>query len=345
MDQNRLGTVRVETLPGTVHYRVSYGPNVGLDGSPERDDLELPRQERPILRKLADEIGLQQHPPASAMTVLASWFNKHFEYSLDNLAPRTGVRDHFRSSLRRFLTDNRRGHCEYFATAAVLLLRTAGIPARYVMGYSVQEPAPTGKGYIVRERHGHAWAIVYVNGKWVEFDPTPPSWEQTERDRASFWRGFTDWFSELRFTFGLWRWEDKTGLPKKYLFGPLFILGTAISWRLFSRKHRQSKISLKTSAPSQCGADSEFYVIEKYLRKKGLERQPSETPLRWAARLRQHATLPAFEGLPDIIELHYGYRFDQISLEQRESLATRSRDWLRRAKSRRSTHETAGALK
>ena len=53
------------------------------------------------------------------------------------------------------------GHCEYFATATVLLLREVGVRARYVTGYAVPESAREGDNYIIRERHAHAWALVY----------------------------------------------------------------------------------------------------------------------------------------------------------------------------------------
>jgi hypothetical protein len=215
----------------------------------------------------------------------------------------------------------------------VLLLRAAGIPTRYATGFSVQEPSPSGKHYIVRQRHAHAWALVYLNGRWVEFDPTPSSWDQTESQEASFWRPLSDWWSEFRFFCMLWRWEDKTGLPKQYLFAPLFLLGILIGWRLVSLKHR--KTFLKTGRkegtllPSP-GLDSEFYAIEKFLRKKGLERQAGETTAAWAARLNR-------PELGAVVDLHYRYRFDPAGLrhDERSRLSDAAKNWLA-ANSRRS---------
>jgi hypothetical protein len=54
---------------------------------------------------------------------------------------------------------------------APALLREAGLPARYAVGYSVQEK--TGKGFIVRDRHAHAWCLVHLDGVWQDFDTTP----------------------------------------------------------------------------------------------------------------------------------------------------------------------------
>ncbi len=71
-----------------------------------------------------------------------------------------------------FLQESNRGYCVHFATAATMLLRTAGIPARYVTGYSV---SGGGTDWItVTEDDAHAWVEYYVNGTgWLPLDPTP----------------------------------------------------------------------------------------------------------------------------------------------------------------------------
>ncbi len=71
-----------------------------------------------------------------------------------------------------FLKESNRGYCVHFATAATMLLRTVGIPARYVTGYSI-----TGNGadwITVTEDDAHAWVEYYVNDVgWLPLDPTP----------------------------------------------------------------------------------------------------------------------------------------------------------------------------
>ena len=78
--------------------------------------------------------------------------------------------------LSRFLLRTRSGHCEYFATATVLLLRQLGIPARYAVGYAVHEAS--GRQYVVRQRDAHAWCLVWnpTSETWQDFDTTPASW-------------------------------------------------------------------------------------------------------------------------------------------------------------------------
>ncbi|MDR0948378.1 MAG: DUF3488 and transglutaminase-like domain-containing protein [Lachnospiraceae bacterium] len=73
-----------------------------------------------------------------------------------------------------FLLQTKKGYCTYFATAFVLLARTAGFPARYVQGYCVPIITSNGKVYEVSSAMAHAWPEVYVDGVgWVAFEPTP----------------------------------------------------------------------------------------------------------------------------------------------------------------------------
>ena len=71
-----------------------------------------------------------------------------------------------------FLFDTRRGFCEHFASAFVVLLRAAGIPARVVTGYQGGDINPNGGYMIVRQSDAHAWAEALVDGQWQRFDPT-----------------------------------------------------------------------------------------------------------------------------------------------------------------------------
>ncbi|MFC1534892.1 transglutaminaseTgpA domain-containing protein [Thermodesulfobacteriota bacterium] len=75
-----------------------------------------------------------------------------------------------------FLTTSKKGHCEYFASAMVLLLRYMGIPARIVGGYLGGEWNDLGQYYLVRQSDAHTWVEAWIEGRdWVTFDPTPAS--------------------------------------------------------------------------------------------------------------------------------------------------------------------------
>lgn len=87
-----------------------------------------------------------------------------------------------------FLRDSATGYCVHFATAAVVLLRSAGIPARYVTGYVVDTASTT----TVRQKNAHAWVEYWLPGVgWMMLDPTPgyaggeDAQNPTESDRPS----------------------------------------------------------------------------------------------------------------------------------------------------------------
>ena len=80
-----------------------------------------------------------------------------------------------KTALEHFLFDRKEGHCEYFASAMVILLREAGVPARLVNGFVGEEWHDWGNYLIIRQHHAHSWFEAYLPGRgWVVFDPTPP---------------------------------------------------------------------------------------------------------------------------------------------------------------------------
>lgn len=106
---------------------------------------------------------------------------REYRYTLDlGLVPTA-------SPIERFLFDSRAGHCEYFATAMVLLLRAEGIPARLVSGYLGAELNPLEGYYIVRQTQAHAWVEAHLEERgWTTFDPTPPAGRPMPGDGGLF---------------------------------------------------------------------------------------------------------------------------------------------------------------
>ena len=81
-----------------------------------------------------------------------------------------------------FLTNMDAGYCVYFATTMVAMLRSQGIPTKFVTGYTAGEETEDGE-YVVRGQNAHAWVMVYFpDYGWVEFDPTPSSDRDDARD-------------------------------------------------------------------------------------------------------------------------------------------------------------------
>jgi protein-glutamine gamma-glutamyltransferase len=81
------------------------------------------------------------------------------------------------SPLETFLFETRQGHCEYFASSMVLLLRAQGIPARLVTGFYGAEWSAWEGAWIVRQSNAHAWVEAWLGDAegWAVYDPTPPA--------------------------------------------------------------------------------------------------------------------------------------------------------------------------
>ncbi len=77
--------------------------------------------------------------------------------------------------LAEFLFARRKGHCEYFASAMTVMLRTLGIPARLAAGFQSGVYNPITELWLVRASDAHTWVEAWIPGRgWTTFDPTPP---------------------------------------------------------------------------------------------------------------------------------------------------------------------------
>ena len=102
-----------------------------------------------------------------------------YSYTLDYLG-RDGE-----SPLEDFLFVYKSGHCELFASAMVLMLRSQGIPARLVTGYLGAELNPLEGYFVVRQQNAHAWVEAYTPTRgWRVYDPTPPDGRPTVADQS-----------------------------------------------------------------------------------------------------------------------------------------------------------------
>jgi hypothetical protein len=73
----------------------------------------------------------------------------------------------------QFLFQMRSGYCTYYASAMAVMARSLGIPARVATGYATGVYDPAAGVYVVREADAHAWPELYINGRWLPFEPTP----------------------------------------------------------------------------------------------------------------------------------------------------------------------------
>lgn len=93
-----------------------------------------------------------------------------FSYSLSARRTRNDL-----DPVEEFLEIRKEGHCEFFASALALMLRSQKIPARVVCGFAGGEWNGMGEFYQFRQYHAHAWVEAYLpGGRWIRLDATPP---------------------------------------------------------------------------------------------------------------------------------------------------------------------------
>ncbi|HXZ18448.1 MAG TPA: DUF3488 and transglutaminase-like domain-containing protein [Candidatus Acidoferrales bacterium] len=149
--------------------------------------LQLPPLD-PAIPQLAREITRRAATPFDKSEAIELYLRTRFGYTLTQPDPPP------KDPLAYFLLHRRAGHCEYFATAMTVMVRSLGIPARYINGFLPGEYNDVADSYIVRASDAHSWVEVYFpNYGWIPFDPTPPAGSKPEFSLgrlAYYW----DWF-------------------------------------------------------------------------------------------------------------------------------------------------------
>lgn len=134
--------------------------------------LQLPPDITPRTVELAQSLGEGLDNPYDIAQEVTRYLRANIEY-----ADRVPEAPLYQDRVDWFLFDLRRGFCNYYASAEVVLLRLLGIPARMAVGFTAGQADLTQEGdtvrYTVRQRNAHAWPEVYFPGiGWVEFEPT-----------------------------------------------------------------------------------------------------------------------------------------------------------------------------
>ncbi|TNF56399.1 DUF3488 domain-containing protein, partial [bacterium] len=140
-----------------------YRDNVYLDSY-----LQFPGEMQSI-RDLAGNVTSDASGALEKAKLIRNHLINNYQYSLVSEQPVDGS-----GAVEHFLFTSRRGYCEHFATAMTLMARAEGIPARLVTGFLRGSKNTFGDYYLIRQSDAHSWVEVYIDGKWMTFDPTPP---------------------------------------------------------------------------------------------------------------------------------------------------------------------------
>ncbi len=307
--QNYYGALQGIGLVPSPKYRVRFQYKDNINGNPLTTDTIVPENHQKVFSELISREGLDPDHPIDSVY----GFFKDFRYSLyqnDSME---------NDPISHFLLNTKKGHCEYFASASVLLLRQLGVPARYVVGYAVQEYSSLLDMFIVRQRHAHAWAIAFVDGKWQVVDTTPAIWADEEAAQSNFLRPIFDLLTNTNFVFQVWWNKQRLEDYEIHLYVIGLILAVILAWRIMTSE--QVTITNKEEEDQSeesigAGANSPFLNLESLLQEAGYKRGPGELLTPWLSRI-------GYSHLIRLLTIHNQWRFDPegISQEQKQQLS------------------------
>ncbi len=302
---------------------VSIGDEGNLRNKRMRPELSLPEEETVVIKEVADEIGLREEPTVAAKIKRLHEYFQDFRYTRYGSVPpnlsrwaagneerKAWLAKGDRTLLGAFLQQSRAGHCEYFATAAALLLREAGVPTRYVSGFAVVEWDVKSREAVLRGIHAHAWCRAWdeSTGKWIDVDLTPPDWTGVETPRMSRFQGFQDWMQRLREDLLVWR--DQPGnmaIITAVLLTPI-VVGLAFVGRNLWKSRQQVAEDKRRKRGPVLHAETPLTSLEKPARKILGERPPGMPLGPWLLQLAPR--LPRHGLMAEALALHHRLRFD-----------------------------------
>ncbi|NJM36774.1 MAG: transglutaminase domain-containing protein [Akkermansiaceae bacterium] len=316
-EQNQLGTVRLfpssPIIDGLVIWRADYDPETGPI-SPY--DLVVPSSEKKATEATIKELKIAELGNLDEkLRIIHQWFREEFRYTLEPTIRKSPYdrTDTGPSAIAQFLTNNRAGHCEYFASATVLLLRSAGVPTRYVTGYAVKGESPNQQKFNIRENHSHSWCRVWdqKNNRWIDFDTTPPDWLDTTESDVPFLQTIKDAIQQAREDFFLWRNDPNNQLKVSIVTTIVALSLTAfIVYRLW-RSKRKVITSKKSSIFEGNVIQTPLNSIESKLTKHLGSRPIGQSFATWLMQLKIDTSI-----LNEAISLHQRLRFDPAPAAQ-----------------------------
>lgn len=177
-----------------LEYRVVSDTHVPTDKQLATDDvafyskdiyrryLQLPTDFDKRIQQLAAQITSNSTTKIETVRKLEQYLKSEFSYSLNM------QRVDYGDPVADFLFNTKEGHCEYFASAMAVMLRSLKIPARLVNGFQTGEYNSSADVYTVRQSDAHSWVEAYFpNYGWIAFDPTPGVGLSVYEEGVSAW--------------------------------------------------------------------------------------------------------------------------------------------------------------
>ncbi|MGI9474876.1 MAG: transglutaminaseTgpA domain-containing protein [Rubripirellula sp.] len=252
--------------------------------------LDVPSWLKPDLADVVKDVCDGESSAAGKANAVSQFFQGNFGYTLDGTGAPRGV-----DPIAHFLRVKHDAHCEYFATATVLMLRQSGVPARYVTGYVADELNDETEFWVARNRDAHAWAEAYddQSQEWFPVESTPGRTYQTVDPRAqaeqsdglfdvfggddsedgeSFLSRVTGWFLSIRAT-------DPLMVLFRFAQLPLFLVLLFLLWSRYLRPAKTGRDAVDQQSRSY------LKRADRRLKRHSLIRSPSETLYQFADRV------------------------------------------------------------
>lgn len=317
VEMDQLGTIKIvpadPVIDATIHWDGEYNPEGPVVA---QEPVHIASVDQKVIWQMVQKLGLADLPTlADKLRVLQQWFEQEFRYTMDLTIRQPTYLDRVGgkqppSAMEQFLTDVRAGHCEYFATAATLMLREAGVPTRYAVGFAVMEH-DAGRGeYVIRGTHAHAWCRVWdrESGRWIDFDPTPPDWAAGTSAPSDWIQAFKDGLKRVREDFYLWRTNPENEWVVMVVVlsigGGLALLVIRRLWRSRSRLDEERPATAYRGPVER----TPLHRLETVAGSVLGRRPRGMTYGRWLIGLEQ--LCGPVEGLDEAVELHQSWRFD-----------------------------------
>jgi hypothetical protein len=300
--------------------------------------LDVPADIRPALVECLRAVLGPDHQPSDARRTIAlivRYFQENFEYDLHTQPAPAEV-----DPVLAFLGGPRRGHCELFASATVLLLRRAGIPARYVTGFLCHERLRFGGYWVSRLRDAHAWVEAYDRDRdrWVLVESTPGTNAGVETAGGGV-NPFSALWDSLAFHWQRLNAMLRRGHVAALIWVGLGLLATLLGWLFLNpwlapvvwpltlwllwrwarrrwRRRQQDGLTGQRAILSQTYAE-----ICRCLVRLGVDLNPATTPVELAASCRNRGMMAWAELLEDFSRMRYAIAEPEAS----ETAAFRSK--------------------
>lgn len=313
VDENRVTLSNYELTYSTPNYKLSDLEKTSEKDLRTLDDdfdqfLQLPKNLPTRIKKLTDEIVKDEKSVYDQATAIESYFSYNgFRYSRSEVGyPKEG-----QDYVDHFLFDTKVGYCDNFSTAMVVMLRTQGIPARWVKGFAQGDVVEQQDGVVhtaVTNNNAHSWVEAYMPGVgWMQFEPTigfagfeqvvddtqkeqsdasneddtkqpeeeEPEKEQPEAEEEQQQQPEEDVTQATETTSTNW-WP--------WFIAAIVFIGAIIAW-LTRKKWMPRVVTARYASKSNVSIDDAYEDLMRLLAMQGLKRGAGETLMQFARRV------------------------------------------------------------